>query len=218
VMPFLLRNIWTGALVLFSLLMLSTFFISTVFQATIFISLVGVCWAVAMWVPFAIIMELLKAPISPAPAVQETRRPIHVRNFSTPGHNRPGSGERQPLIRRRSFDEYDNQSEEDMPASPLPGGTVLGLHNLAIVMPQFIVAVVTSIIFKVVDGDPRPESLAELPNTYLGKNGVAWVLRFGGICTLLGAIFSRMVPPTSTEKAMRRRLGEIKLLGEEVNP
>lgn len=31
-MPFLLRNIWTGALVFFSLLMLSTFFISTVFQ------------------------------------------------------------------------------------------------------------------------------------------------------------------------------------------
>jgi len=35
VMPFLLRNIWTGALVLFSMLMLSTFFISTVFQARI---------------------------------------------------------------------------------------------------------------------------------------------------------------------------------------
>ena len=33
VMPFLLRNIWTGALVFFSLLMFSTFFISTVFQA-----------------------------------------------------------------------------------------------------------------------------------------------------------------------------------------
>ena len=33
VMPFLLRNIWTGALVFFSALMLSTFFISTVFQA-----------------------------------------------------------------------------------------------------------------------------------------------------------------------------------------
>jgi len=30
--PFLLRNIWTGALVFFSLLMFSTFFISTVFQ------------------------------------------------------------------------------------------------------------------------------------------------------------------------------------------
>lgn len=82
VMPFLLRNIWTGALVLFSLLTFSTFFISTVNQvssldidadniltickAMVFISLVGICWAVAMWVPFAIIMEvmiLISAPV-----------------------------------------------------------------------------------------------------------------------------------------------------------
>jgi solute carrier family 45 protein 1/2/4 len=74
-MPFLLRNIWTGALVLFTLLTFSTFFTSTVVQvssfnidadntftickATVFISLVGICWAVAMWVPFAIIMEVM---------------------------------------------------------------------------------------------------------------------------------------------------------------
>jgi len=58
VMPFLLRNIWTGALLFFSFLTFTTFFISTVAQATIFISLVGICWAVAMWVPFAIIMEV----------------------------------------------------------------------------------------------------------------------------------------------------------------
>jgi len=32
VMPFLLRNIWTGALLFFSFLTLSTFFISTTFQ------------------------------------------------------------------------------------------------------------------------------------------------------------------------------------------
>jgi hypothetical protein len=31
-MPFLLRNIWTGALLFFSLLMFSTFFVTTVFQ------------------------------------------------------------------------------------------------------------------------------------------------------------------------------------------
>lgn len=36
VMPFLLRNIWTGALVLFSLLNFSTFFISTVVQVSPF--------------------------------------------------------------------------------------------------------------------------------------------------------------------------------------
>lgn len=75
VMPFLLRNIWTGALLFFSLLMFSTFFVKTVFQvtsifyiyimlrltvlqATVLISFVGICWAVAMWVPFSIIMEV----------------------------------------------------------------------------------------------------------------------------------------------------------------
>ena len=58
VMPFLLRNIWTGALLFFSFLTFMTFFVSTVTQATILISLVGICWAVAMWVPFAIIMEV----------------------------------------------------------------------------------------------------------------------------------------------------------------
>jgi len=89
--------------------------------------------------------------------VQETQRPVHVRNFSTPSHNRPGSGERQPLIRRRSFDEYDNPPEEDMRVSPLPGGTVLGLHNLAIVMPQFIVsgAVMTPCLFSDTESDCR---------------------------------------------------------------
>jgi solute carrier family 45, member 1/2/4 len=58
VMPFLLRNIWSAALALFSILMFSTFFIETANQATIFISTVGICWAVAMWVPFTIIMEV----------------------------------------------------------------------------------------------------------------------------------------------------------------
>jgi solute carrier family 45, member 1/2/4 len=57
-MPFMLRNIWTGGLLLFGLLMMSTFFVNTVFQATIVISLVGISWAIACWVPFALIMEV----------------------------------------------------------------------------------------------------------------------------------------------------------------
>lgn len=78
-------------------------------------------------------------------------------------------------------------------------------------------AIVTSVIFKIVDGG-GPESLAEEGSTYYGKHGVAWVLRFGGLCALVGAAFARKVAPTPTEKAMRRRLGEMKLLGEEGGP
>lgn len=216
VMPLLLRNIWTGALLFFSLLMFSTFFVRTVFQATILISLVGICWAVAMWVPFSIIMELLKEDTPPSSS--SARRPSHIRVLSSPGFMGRPTDERQPLIRRRSFDEHDIEviRSEITPTNPIPGGTVLGLHNLAIVMPQFVVALVTSVIFRIVDG--ASDSEVTSGNTYLGHDGVAWVLRFGGCCTLLGALVARMVPPTATEKAMRRRLGEMKLLEEEGHP
>ena len=73
----------------------------------------------------------------------------------------------------------------------------------------------TSAIFRIVDGSDPIESGR---TTYLGKTGVGWVLRFGGCCTLAGAILVRMVPPTPTERAMRRRLGEMQLLEEESEP
>jgi len=161
---------------------------------------------------FAIVMEMLKEP--PAPVVQDTR-PTHTRNLSAPNQP-PRYGERQPLIRSRSYDDYDTNTEDDMPETRSAGGTVLGIHNLAVVTPQFLVAIVTSIIFGIVDGTGTA-GFAKDTNTYLGKNGVAWVLRFGGACSLLAAAIARRVPPTPTEKAMRRRLGEMQLLGEELN-
>ncbi|KAJ7638969.1 major facilitator superfamily domain-containing protein [Roridomyces roridus] len=213
VMPFLLRNIWTGALALFTILTMSTFFVSTVPQATVFIALIGICWSVAMWAPFAIIMELLKDLSNPA-AGSEAARPSHVRTLSVPvASARRGSDETRPLLRRRSYDAFDATTEEVPPTALVAGGTILGVHNLAIVAPQLIVAIVTSLIFRAVDGESSGDE-----NTYLGKNGVAWVLRFGGVCTLFGALLARRVPPTPTERAMRRRLGEMLVLKEESNP
>jgi len=222
-MPFFLRNIWTGAMLLFALITFSTFFITKVWQAVIAISLVGICWAVACWVPFAIIMEFLKERENTldgeiVPRGSADRRPSHSRTRSTPAARRRSEGqdERAPLLqRRRSFDQTDADTmfaEVD----PVAGGTILGIHNLAIVFPQFIIALVSSAIFHAVDADVDND-----PNhhtTYYGKNGVAWVLRFGGLCALFGAAIARMVPPTRTEKEMRRRLAELKVLKEEGTP
>ncbi|KAI0939227.1 hypothetical protein AcV5_000707 [Taiwanofungus camphoratus] len=222
-MPFFLRNIWTGAMLLFSLITFSTFFITKVWQAVIAVSLVGICWAVACWVPFAIIMEFLKEHESDSSQDREAmarewnRRPSHSRTRSTPAQPRnDGQHERAPLLRRRrSFDEHGSD-----PVSPeadaLAGGTILGIHNLAIVFPQFIIALVASAIFRVVDADVDTDPSHH--TTYYGKNGVAWVLRFGGLCALCGAAIARMVPPTRTEKEMRRRLAELKVLQEEDTP
>lgn len=89
----------------------------------------------------------------------------------------------------------------------------MGIHNLAIVFPQFIIAVVASIIFKLADSQ-QPDIQPTLPETSgphdQDKNGVAWVLRFGGLMAFVGALVSRKVPPTKTEKAMRRRLADMR--------
>lgn len=73
----------------------------------------------------------------PPPSPVAVQRSVHIRNLSTPN---PTVSERQPLIRRHSFDEYET-NPEDGAVTPFAGGTVLGIHNLAIVMPQFIVCI-----------------------------------------------------------------------------
>lgn len=227
-MPFMLRNIWTAGLVLFGCLMMSTFFITKVWQATVMIALVGICWAIACWVPFAIIMEFLKElDDKPPPRTSDGRpRPTHARTTSTPlgwrSHpsspmGRASPDERTPLTRSYSTADLEGANEMEYTGQgPVAGGTIMGIHNLAIVFPQFIIAVVASIIFKLADSQPDIQPTSVFTSVEGGgphgqdKNGVAWVLRFGGLMAFVGALVSRKVPPTKTEKAMRRRLADMR--------
>jgi len=53
--------------------------------------------------------------------------------------------DRTPLLRSRSTDRVtDAHDEEDAGKTKMAGGTILGVHNLAIVMPQFVVSPVFS--------------------------------------------------------------------------
>lgn len=236
-MPFMLRNVWTAALILFFLLMMSTFFIVNVTQATVMISLVGICWAVACWVPFAMIMEFLKELEAGNNSRAASNRPsddLGSSWHSQPGSPRPAGGqgqssERRPLMMRSySTADLEGASAEYIGQGPVAGGTIMGIHNLAIVLPQFIIALVASVIFKLADGDKEVQNAGSLllfgdgdsgsPGSgggggtapYVDKTGVAWVLRFGGVMALVGAAICRRVPPTRTEKVMRRRLAEMR--------
>jgi len=205
-MPFLLRDIWTVALVLFTILTFSTFFVSTVVQATIVLGFVGICWAVAIWVPFALVMEFLKeleTPDLPPSQDRPLRRQYSSATQSSLPPRQGSSNERQPLL-------IPNPGDPE--PVPIAGGTVLGIHNLSIVFPQLIIALAASLIFRIIDGPAGPDPSHE--NTYLGKNGVAWVLRFGGFCTFMGAVIARRVPPTRTEKQIRRALNIIREIEE----
>ncbi|BEI80167.1 hypothetical protein CcaverHIS002_0106960 [Cutaneotrichosporon cavernicola] len=203
-MPFMLRDVWTCALVFFFVLMMSTFFISTVWQATTMIALVGICWAVAMWVPFAIMMEFLREIDADNDKDRRTAPPSPEVS-SSPDETRLLVD--HTLQNAYSAVDLEAAGIEYAPQGPVAGGTIMGIHNLAIVFPQFLIAIVASIIFKVVDGDLPPDHLEP---EFRERTGVSWVLRFGGLAALVGAVLCRRVPPTRTEKAMRRRLAEMR--------
>ncbi|WVQ74375.1 hypothetical protein IAR50_003976 [Cryptococcus sp. DSM 104548] len=220
-MPFMLRNIWTAGLVLFGCLMSSTFFITKVWQATVMIALVGICWAIACWV---IIMEFLKELEDVSSKNQRTsstnhsQRPEHSRTASNPiasrsqptsPTNRPPVNEYTPLVRSMSTADLEGVGDMQYTGDgPVAGGTIMGIHNLAIVFPQFIVAVVASLIFKAANS--AADTDLPLLEADGGKDGVAWVLRFGGLMAFVGAAICRKVPPTKTEKAMRQRLADMR--------
>ncbi|KAF8305438.1 MFS general substrate transporter [Clavulina sp. PMI_390] len=233
-MPFMLRNIWTASLMLFALVMLATFWIRTRWQATVAISLLGISWACAVWVPFAIIMQFLReletAAVAQRAAARSqaqagggigygaigqgsAARPAHQRVASTPAHrhypSRRRMSERTALVRRHSLMGTGGPVTNDlryMGPEPVAGGTILGIHNLAVVLPQLVIAVLASAIFRIADKAP----VADPPPVYLGKSGVSWVLRLGGLFAFIGVLMSRRVPPTQTEKKIRRRLAEMK--------
>jgi hypothetical protein len=87
-------------------------------------------------------LEEPQADTAPSASRQD---PVPPRTRSSPAvadrGNGEGSNERQPLLRRHSHDEFDADIGGDAMAEPVPiaGGTVLGIHNLAIVFPQLIV-------------------------------------------------------------------------------
>jgi solute carrier family 45 protein 1/2/4 len=157
-MPFMLRNIWTASLALFALVMLATFWIRTVWQATVAISFLGVSWACAVWVPFAIIMQFLReletasqkgqqeATRVPSYGTGSPSRPHHLRVASSPvnpRHRTRRANERTALIRRHSLMGTGGPVTNDLRylgPEPIAGGTILGIHNLAIVMPQLLVS------------------------------------------------------------------------------
>ncbi|KAK5015364.1 hypothetical protein LTR16_003683 [Cryomyces antarcticus] len=69
-------------------------------------------------------------------------------------------------------------------------GVVLGIHNVAIAAPQVIATLVSSAIFRAL----------QKPRGSVDDNSVAWVLRFGGVCALLAAWFTRSVSEERDEE------------------
>ncbi|GAA6044081.1 hypothetical protein JCM8097_000197 [Rhodosporidiobolus ruineniae] len=132
---------------------------------------------------------------------------------SSPAHSpaRVAANERTGLLAknggRGGEGGEDGELEGEVGEKPRPsGGTLLGIHNLAVVLPQFFVALVAALIFKLASSSRTPSflysppplpSLHSLPALSSAPpastpevSDVVWVLRFGGLAALVGAVVS----------------------------
>ncbi|OAD09080.1 hypothetical protein MUCCIDRAFT_136915, partial [Mucor lusitanicus CBS 277.49] len=117
-----LPRAWTVSHFIFCICMLSTIFVSDVTAAAIVIGFCGISWAISMWAPFSLLGEYISE--------QEAREA----NLGNNGEHE-ASGIPQ------------NQSDNNPPAA----GVLLGIHNMYIVLPQFLVTFFSSIVFRILE-------------------------------------------------------------------
>lgn len=122
--------------------------------ATFLITIIGFCWAITQWVPFALLG-------------------IFIQSESGRSGNVDGSGYESIPMQEGDEDREDGDEVYNVDGGPsaspstdaiaapqaTQAGSVLGLHNIAIVIPQFLVSIAASILFALFE--PRHPRLPE---------------------------------------------------------
>lgn len=119
---------------------------------------------------------------------------------SSAASQRLASGSFQPSVVSRGLEISAPSEPPTMIGESARGGTILGIHNLAIVVPQFLMALLTSFIFRLAQGGISPSARHHT----VQDASVALVLRFGGLMAFGAAFLTRLVPLTMTERQIRR--------------
>jgi solute carrier family 45 protein 1/2/4 len=160
---------------------------------TKFVAFQGINWAITCWVPFGLVMEYIKQdeeeetdqdqdqPL-PLPPTLPTEAPATAPST-------PRSSETSPLLSSNEVLVARSRTTTTRRGRGSRGGTILGIHNLSIVLPQFFVAIFSAIILKITSSSSSTSG-----------GDVVWVLRFGGLASLIGAFFSRWVFETKSER------------------
>ncbi|KAG2201642.1 hypothetical protein INT47_003868 [Mucor saturninus] len=132
-----LPRAWTASHFIFCISMMSTLFVSDVTAAAIVIGCCGVSWAISMWAPFSLLGEYVSA--------QEARHGIYQPVDTEEEIEMLGVGQTSS-----SPEQEEEEGGEEKSESPA-AGVLLGIHNMYIVLPQFLVTFLSSFIFRLFD-------------------------------------------------------------------
>ncbi|KAI8978424.1 major facilitator superfamily domain-containing protein [Pilobolus umbonatus] len=148
-----LLNVYTLSHILVAATLLSSCIVSSVTTATLVLAIMGIPWAIVLWIPFSLVGEYV--------SYEDEKR---IQNTQTVGTTSSTQLEAQK-------DEFD-------------AGMILGVHNMYIVFPQFVVAIISSVIFSLFNNTVGADKML---------SNVTPVLVFGGLMALVAAGFSRFI-------------------------
>lgn len=133
---FSLLNIYTFSHILVGVSLMSTLFVNNVLAATFILALMGVPWAIVLWIPFSLVGEYVS---------YEDEKRQNSSSITAEG----GSSASQQDVELQPEDEFD-------------AGMILGVHNMYIVFPQFAVAIISSFIFAATDAIKQDGSMSSV--------------------------------------------------------
>lgn len=179
---FTLRRAWLGSLFLFAVSMFCTVLVRSVSAATVLIALAGITWAMTLWAPWAII----SAEISRRDVIARAGRLKNMAPRQILLHDADASSPSSSSSHHGVQEQQEQQQEElDLERNPAQephdqAGVILGIHNMAIAVPQMIATLGSSLVFK----------LIQKPRGTPGDHSFATVMALGGIFALVACVFA----------------------------
>ncbi|KAJ2851436.1 hypothetical protein IWW36_001075 [Coemansia brasiliensis] len=112
---------------------------------------------------------------------------------------------------RYEDDEVNRADDSQQQHEKLESGTILGIHNMYVVFPQFVINAVSSLVFAWLGSEPTTHNQGSRSVEFMamdavfnrlsggglpaagGREAVGWVLRIGGMSALIAAMMTFML-------------------------
>ncbi|KAJ3412140.1 hypothetical protein HDV05_001178 [Chytridiales sp. JEL 0842] len=204
-----LPGLWSASIFFFAGALSITYLATNLWAATFVVGLCGLPWGVVQWIPFTLLGECISL-FSSEGAGGTTTTPNEEEEEDLSGRNGSGGGYESLPAREEDEEEtlFSGYDEQHLRTRRTPGGdggtrngldagVILGIHNVYIVLPQFVATFVTSLIFAGLE--------------YLGVgDAFGWCLRAGVLAEVVagglawGVRETMAQPPTPTLHSLSR--------------
>lgn len=197
---FTLTDLWLVSHVVYAISAFLSGFVKSVTQATLVVALCGFSWAITTWAPFALLAEEIlllnhqdtyelndiEESIDIAQPQTSISRPDSRLAFSSAAST-PIRGSFESNMTPTTTEEYG-----DVATTGEKSGVYLGIHNVAITIPQLISTLGSFIIFSAfqVSTNQDEESLPSKPGEGDGGRAIAFTMQVGSIAAIMGAILT----------------------------